>query len=523
MRPTPFLAAILLAATPAAVPRVAAGPRAHRRRGRGPAPDQPLRLRHELRRRGARRRARPAGAPLGRQRHHPLQLPLRHHQPGAATGSSRTSPRRTPIPARCPTARRPTGSSSRTGHRQRHDPDRAADRLDAEGPRRVLRLLASPSTARSSAPTSGGRTAATASARTAPRSPATTRGTPASPVGPRVRTRLDRPPHRQVRHGGRGRRRASTTSTTSRTSGTAPTATCTRSAPSYDELRDRAYEIGAAVKAADPSAATLGPVGWGWTQLGLLRARPGDLRPHRLLGRPAGPRGPRRAAVHHLVSAADAGVRAAARHPRAGLLRHALLPAGRRRRLRQRQRPGDQRAAAALDPRALGPDLRGRELDQHAGAAGAADARPGRRQLPGHEDRHHRVQLGRARPHQRRAGPGRRPRHLRPRRARPGHPVGAAGGHRAGRVRVPDVPQLRRRGRPVRRRRRPGDQRRPGPALGVRGRAVVRRRADDDGGQQERRGADRAGVAGRQVRHGPRSTDTARRTRRRSSAGPTSR
>ncbi|MDG4824078.1 glycoside hydrolase family 44 protein [Asanoa sp. WMMD1127] len=31
------------------------------------------------------------------------------------------------------------------------------------------------------------------------------------------------------------------------------------------ELRDRAYEIGAAVKAADPSAATLGPVGWGWT------------------------------------------------------------------------------------------------------------------------------------------------------------------------------------------------------------------------------------------------------------------
>ncbi|MEV4628054.1 glycoside hydrolase family 44 protein [Micromonospora sp. NPDC049523] len=31
------------------------------------------------------------------------------------------------------------------------------------------------------------------------------------------------------------------------------------------ELRDRAYEIGAAVKAADPGAATLGPVGWGWS------------------------------------------------------------------------------------------------------------------------------------------------------------------------------------------------------------------------------------------------------------------
>jgi chitodextrinase len=31
------------------------------------------------------------------------------------------------------------------------------------------------------------------------------------------------------------------------------------------ELRDAAYEIGAAVKAVDPGAATLGPVGWGWT------------------------------------------------------------------------------------------------------------------------------------------------------------------------------------------------------------------------------------------------------------------
>ncbi|MGX7671794.1 glycoside hydrolase family 44 protein [Plantactinospora sp. DSM 117369] len=31
------------------------------------------------------------------------------------------------------------------------------------------------------------------------------------------------------------------------------------------ELRDQAYAIGAAVKEVDPSAATLGPVGWGWT------------------------------------------------------------------------------------------------------------------------------------------------------------------------------------------------------------------------------------------------------------------
>jgi hypothetical protein len=32
----------------------------------------------------------------------------------------------------------------------------------------------------------------------------------------------------------------------------------------YDELRDRTYQYGAAIKAADPSAKTLGPVLWGW-------------------------------------------------------------------------------------------------------------------------------------------------------------------------------------------------------------------------------------------------------------------
>jgi chitodextrinase len=36
---------------------------------------------------------------------------------------------------------------------------------------------------------------------------------------------------------------------------------------SYDEIRDRTYEIGAAAKAVDPAALTLGPVGWGWNSL----------------------------------------------------------------------------------------------------------------------------------------------------------------------------------------------------------------------------------------------------------------
>jgi hypothetical protein len=34
---------------------------------------------------------------------------------------------------------------------------------------------------------------------------------------------------------------------------------------SYDEMRDRAYLYAAAIKAADPTAETLGPVTWGWT------------------------------------------------------------------------------------------------------------------------------------------------------------------------------------------------------------------------------------------------------------------
>ncbi|GAA3805122.1 glycoside hydrolase family 44 protein [Sphaerisporangium flaviroseum] len=38
---------------------------------------------------------------------------------------------------------------------------------------------------------------------------------------------------------------------------------------SYDEMRDRTYSIAGAVKAADPDAATLGPVGWGWSSITL--------------------------------------------------------------------------------------------------------------------------------------------------------------------------------------------------------------------------------------------------------------
>jgi Glycoside hydrolase family 44 len=35
----------------------------------------------------------------------------------------------------------------------------------------------------------------------------------------------------------------------------------------YDEMRDRTYAIAGAIKAADPAAQTLGPVGWGWNSV----------------------------------------------------------------------------------------------------------------------------------------------------------------------------------------------------------------------------------------------------------------
>lgn len=38
---------------------------------------------------------------------------------------------------------------------------------------------------------------------------------------------------------------------------------------SYGEMRDQTYAIGAAVKQADPSAKTLGPVGWGWLSVSM--------------------------------------------------------------------------------------------------------------------------------------------------------------------------------------------------------------------------------------------------------------
>ena len=47
----------------------------------------------------------------------------------------------------------------------------------------------------------------------------------------------------------------------------------------YDELRDRTFQYGAAIKAADPTAKTLGPAEWGWCSYFYSAADPGGCGP----------------------------------------------------------------------------------------------------------------------------------------------------------------------------------------------------------------------------------------------------
>ena len=142
-----------------------------------------------------------------------------------------------------------------------------------------------------------------------------------------------------------------------------------------------------------------------------------------------------------------------------------------------------------LHPLAVGPELHRRDVDRRQGPPHPADEGVGERQLPRPRDRHHRVQLGRRRPHQRRDRPGRRARHLRPRGPQRGHPVGGPGHGHAHVQGHPDVPQLRRREVHLRRRQREGDGAQPGQPRGLRRGALERRRRHRDGHQQGRRRA----------------------------------
>ena len=235
------------------------------------------------------------------------------------------------------------------------------------------------------------------------------------------------------------------------------------------ELRDLMIAYGTAIRQADPGAVFAGPEEWGWSgyfysgydqkygsDTGCWSCAPdktanggmdyvpwllAQMRQHEQThGQPPAPR----------------------LHP-------ALLPAGRR----VRRRHLDRHAAAKepLHPLAVGPELHRRDVDRRQGAPRPADEGVGERLLPGPRDGHHRVQLGRRRPHQRRDHPGRRARHLRPRGPQPGHPLGGPGHEHPDLQGHPDVPQLRRQQVRLRRHEREGHGPQPGQPGGVRRRA----------------------------------------------------
>ena len=184
-----------------------------------------------------------------------------------------------------------------------------------------------------------------------------------------------------------------------------------------------------------------------------------------------------------LAAAADPAAKRARGPAAARCLHLPLLSA--RRRVQQRHLGGDADAAQPVDAVAVGSVVRRRQLDRVGGPIHSAVARLGDPVLSRHRDRHHRVQLGRRGPHQRRDDAGRSLRHLRPR--GPGH--GRALDHaRDGIADLQgdeDLSQLRRQPVDLRRRQRQDDlDVEPRRVERVRRAAQRRQRGDRDGGQQ---------------------------------------
>ena len=400
---------------------------------RRPPRDQPADLRRQLRRLRAGGRAALARAALGRQLHDALLLAGRHRQPRErlvllqhrVAARSRHAPRRL------------DGRSlhRRDARRGRRDaPDRAADRLDAEGPRAPLGLLGRRSTApqQSTECTVTGYPpwcqpdAGNGITPTARRSPATTRTTPRARSAP-----TSSPAGWQHIAGRVGTAAAGGVRffalDNEPTSGTRRTATCTPRPLSYDEIWQRTVDYASAIKAQDPAAQVLGPVALGLVRVLLVGAR-------RLRRRRPGSRGARRRPLPRVVPAAGPRLRGRPRRAPRRLPRHPLLPAGRHVALSD-----DESASAALrlrslkclyDPDYVDESWIGSLLRRRRGPH-PADEGVDRRALPRHEARDHRVQLGRGRRHQLRARAGRGARDLRPRGRRPRHALGRAGcGHR---------------------------------------------------------------------------------------------
>ena len=227
--------------------------------------------------------------------------------------------------------------------------------------------------------------------------------------------------------------------------------------------------------AGRPRRGLRGARGVGLVGLLLLRLRPEVRQRHRVLVLRPGQGRERRRGLHAVAPRPDAPARAEHRATACST----SSPCTTTRRAASSAttpRPSMQAAAQPLHPLAVGPELHGRDVDRRQGPPHPADEGVGGRLLPRPRDRHHRVQLGRRRPHQRRHRPGRRPRHLRPRGPQRGHPLGGPGHEHPDVQGHPDVPQLRRQQVRLRRRQRQGHGPQPGQPGRLRRRAVERRR-----------------------------------------------
>ena len=125
---------------------------------------------------------------------------------------------------------------------------------------------------------------------------------------------------------------------------------------SYDELRDKTWAYAAAIKAADPSAQTLGPVLWGWCAY--LYSAVDGCSP----GTDYSSHGNVNFVPWYLQQMQAYEQQTWSSDP--GLSRFALLPPGKRRFLIHSRERGHASLAPAFDTFIVGPHLRGRELDQ---------------------------------------------------------------------------------------------------------------------------------------------------------------
>ena len=277
---------------------------------------------------------------------------------------------------------------------------------------------------------------------------------------------------------------AITSWTTSTASGTRRTRTSIRSGRPCRKSATRFSTTPAWSSPMDPNALVRRPGGMGLDRLSLQRLRPAMVGPAQRLesGRLSRPRHQRRLGLHALAAQPVLSARHEYRISGCWIISRCIAI----------RRSGERRAAATSRPP---PQLLRNQSTRQFWDTNYVDpswinthhhADPpheelGRHLLSRHQNRHHRIQLGRRQLYQRRHRPGGHPRHFRPRGTGPGHALDHARCRHAHLQGDEDVPQLRRQQIHLRRHQRQCRRPESGQRLGFCRRALHRRRADAHG------------------------------------------